>query len=125
MGITGRRRYRGVKYQVIDERDHLLIKISGETRENEALLVKKMLSPYLNRKGTTVILDLKELIKFEPVVLMGVLNGIKKEIELSKGKLKLRSPRPEIALYLKENRLDRIFQLCDDKEDSNPLPKEA
>ena len=80
--------------------------------------------PYLNRKGTTVILDLKELIRFEPVVLVGVLNGIKKEVELSNGKLKLRSPRPEIALYLKENRLDRIFQLCDDTEDSNPLPKE-
>jgi anti-anti-sigma factor len=91
----------------------LLIKISGDTRNNEALLAKKMLSPFLRNKRLTVIVDLKGLVAFEPVVLIGVLNGIKKEVEVSRGNLKLCSVRPEIKFYFEENRLDRIFRVCE------------
>lgn len=105
-----------MKYQVIDERGYLLIKISGEIRDNESLLVKKMLSPCLNREEISVVLDLNELVRFKPVALVSVLNGIKKEVDLSRGQLKLCFLKPELVLYFKENRLDRIFEVCDDHE---------
>ena len=106
-----------MKYKIIDNQDHLLIKISGDTRNNEALLAKKMLSPFLRNKRLTVIVDLKELVAFEPAVLVGVLNGIKKEVEFSKGNLKLCSVRAEIRFFFKENRLDRIFRVCEHGRD--------
>lgn len=113
-----------MKYQIIDKRGYLLIKISGETRANEPLLVKKMLLPYLNRKEISVVLDLNDLVRFEPVALVGVLNGIKKEVDLLKGQLKLCSLRPELIIYFRENRLDRIFRVCEDNECEDYIPKE-
>lgn len=53
-----------MKYHVVKGGGLFLIKISGETRKNEAILAKRMLSPYFKEKGIKVIMDLKEL---EPV----------------------------------------------------------
>lgn len=111
-------RSRSVKYQIVDEKGILFIKISGDTRKNEALLVKRALSPYLKRKGIRVIVDLKELGKFEPASLLGVLSGIKKKVDLLRGDLKLCSLKPEILNYLRKNRMDQILQLFKDEEDA-------
>jgi len=43
-----------------------LIKVSGETRKNEAVIAREGLSPYLKEKGIKVIMDMEELGKFEP-----------------------------------------------------------
>ena len=105
-----------MKYHVVEDAAFFLIKISGETRKNEALPAKRALSPYLKERGIRVIMDLKELEKFEPITLLGVLNGIKKEIDLLGGGLKLCSLKQEILNYFKENRLDQIFQVYEDEE---------
>ncbi len=115
---VGGHRERAVKYQIVEEKGLLLIKISGDTRKNEALLAKKVLFPYLKRKGIRVIVDLKELGRFELVSLLGVLSGIRKEVDFLRGDLKLCSLKPEILNYLKENRLDQIFQLYKDEEEA-------
>jgi anti-anti-sigma factor len=107
-----------VKYHIIDEKGILFIKISGDTRKNEALLVKRALSPYLKRKGIRVIVDLKELGRIEFVGLLGVLSGIKKKVDLLRGDLKLCSLKPELLDYLRQNRMDQILQLCKDEEDA-------
>jgi anti-anti-sigma factor len=108
---NGQREINKMKYQVIDRKDTIIIRISGDTRNNEALLVKRLLLPYFQKIGIMVIIDLKHLKKFEPGILVGILNGIRKEVALLKGELKLCSLQSEIDYYLKENRLDRVFQV--------------
>ena len=65
-----------MKYRVIDQEDDLVIRISGETRENEPLLAKKMLSPYLKRRGIRLIVDLDEVAAFEPVALLALFRSL-------------------------------------------------
>lgn len=107
-----------MKYQIIEGKGILFINISGDTRKNEALLAKRVLSPYLKRKGIRVIVNLKELGRFELVSLLGVLSGIRKKVDLLRGDLKLCSLKPEILDYLRENRLDQILQLFKDEEEA-------
>ena len=113
-----------MKYEVINEIDHLLIKISGDTIKNEALFIKRQLFPHLRKIGIMVIIDLSGLDKFEPVIILGVLNGIKKEIGLNNGELRLCSLDPKIKFYFKENRLDRIFKVFEDLNTARESNKE-
>lgn len=98
-----------MKYQIVKEDEFLLIKISGKTRKNESVLSNELLKPYLQDKEVKVIIDLKELEKFEPTILLGVLNTLKKEIDLLRGGLMICSLKPEMENYLRENRFDHIF----------------
>ena len=95
-----------MKYHIVEDRGFFLIRISGEPRKNEALPAKRMLCPYLKEKGIRVIMDLKELRTFEPLILLGVLYSIRREIKLLGGSLKLCSLKQEILHYFRENRLD-------------------
>jgi len=74
-----------VKYDIVEEDGFFLIKISGETRKNEAVMAKGVLFSYLKEKGIKVIMDMRELEKFEPITLVGILNGIRKEVNLLRG----------------------------------------
>lgn len=104
-----------MKYHISKTQGLLLIKISGDTRKNEALPAKKLLSRHLREQGMKVVVDMAELNRVEPMMLAGVLNAIRKEVRLSNGDLKLRSLRPEILHYFQVHRLDHIFQFCKDE----------
>ena len=105
-----------MKYHIVKDNDFFIIKISGQTKKNEALQVKSILSSYIKERGIRVIMDLKELEKFEPITLLGVLNGMRKEVDLLGGCLKLSSLNPEILNYFKENRMDQFFKIYKDEE---------
>ncbi|MBU1054370.1 MAG: STAS domain-containing protein [Proteobacteria bacterium] len=105
-----------MKYHITKEDGFCLIKISGDTRKNEAIQAKEVLSPYLKEEGIKIIVDLQELEKFEPANLFGVLNSIKKEVHLLRGDIKLCSLNSKILNYLKQNRMDHFFQICEDIE---------
>ena len=105
-----------MKYHIAEEGDFFIIEISGEPRKNEALPARKMLSPYLKEKHIRVIMDLKGLEKFEPITLLGVLNGVRKDVSFLRGDLKLCSLKPEILNYFRENRLDQVFHIYKDEE---------
>ena len=105
-----------MKYHIVEEGGFFLIRMSGEPRKNEALPARRMLYPYLNRKGIRVIIDLRELKNVEPIILLGVLNSIRKETNLLGGGLKLCSLKPDILNYFKENRLDQFFQIYENAE---------
>jgi hypothetical protein len=105
-----------VKYQIVKEDEFLLIKMSGKTRKNETVLSNALLKPHLQDQGVKVIIDLKELEKFEHMSLLGVLNTLKKEIDLLRGDLMVCSLKPEMENYLRENRLDHIFHIFEDAE---------
>ena len=105
-----------MKYNIAKDNDVFIVKISGEPKKNEALQVKRILSSYLKEKGIRVIIDLKELEKFEPITFLGVLNSMRKEIDLLGGCLKLCSLKLEILNYFKENRMDQFFYIYEDEE---------
>ena len=105
-----------MKYNIVKDDDFFIVKISGQPKKNEALQVKSILSSYFKEKGIRVIMDLKELEKFEPITLLGVLNGMRKEIDLLGGCLKLCSLKLEILNYFKENRMDQFFMIYEDEK---------
>jgi anti-anti-sigma factor len=105
-----------MKYHIIEENSLLVICLSGDPKKNEVVMAKSVLFPYIKGEGIKVIIDLKELHKFEPVTLIGVLNGIKKEVDFLKGCLKLCSLKPEALNYFKQNRLEHVFQIYEDRE---------
>jgi anti-anti-sigma regulatory factor len=61
---------------------------------------------------------LKDLKNFDPIILIGVLNNIRKETNLLGGGLKICALRPEVTNYFKENRLDQVFHIYESKEDA-------
>ena len=61
-------------------------------------------------------MDFKELEMFEPITLLGVLNGMRKEIDLLGGCLKLCSLKPEMLKYFEENRMDQFFMIYENEE---------
>ncbi|MDL1985593.1 MAG: hypothetical protein LWX54_15675 [Deltaproteobacteria bacterium] len=105
-----------MKYYIVKDDDFFIVKISGQPKKNEALQVKSILSSYLKERGIRVIMDLKELEKFEPITLLEVLNGMRKEIDLLGGCLKLCSLKLEILNYFKENRMDQFFMIYEDEK---------
>ena len=105
-----------MKYHVIDGKDHMCIKLSGNTRDNEALLVKRVLFPYLKKRGILVIVDLRGLRQVEPNILIGVLSGIRKEVDLLNGELKLCALSPQVDLFFEQNQLHRIFHVHKDEK---------
>ena len=105
-----------MKYHIVKNNDFFIIKISGHPQKNEALQVKSIFSSYLKERGIKVIMDLKEIEKFEPITLLGVLNGMRKEIDLLGGCLKLCSLKLETLNYFKENRMDQFFNIYEDEE---------
>ena len=105
-----------MKYHITEEDGCCIIKMSGKTKKNEALMAKEVLSPHLKKKGIKLIMELKGLEKYEPITLIGVLNSIRKEVNLVCGELKVCSLTPEIHEYIRKNRLNRIFGIFEDKE---------
>ncbi len=100
-----------MNYEFEHEEDFLIIKLSGITKVNERLLVKKYLTPHLQRSRQKVIVDLERLDEAGGVYILGVLNAIKKEFQLIGGEVKLCSLEPELYHYFQENRLDQIFDI--------------
>ncbi len=100
-----------MNYEIEHEEDFLIIKLSGTAKVNERLLVKKYLTPHLQRSRQKVIVDLERLDEAGGVYILGVLNAIKKEFQLLGGEVKLCSLEPELYHYFQENRLDQIFDI--------------
>ena len=108
-----------MKYTISQRNEHLVIRISGQTRNNEALKAKSLFSPHLQAKQVKVMIDLGGLSQFEPASLLGVLNSIRKEVHFRGGELRLRSLSPEARKYFAENRLDRIFRFVDEEGENS------
>jgi hypothetical protein len=87
-----------------------LIKLSDATQVNEAMFTKYLLYAYPYRRSIEVIINLKNLEKTKPFILLGFLNRIRKEVDFFDGELKLCSLNPEIDFFFKDNRLDRFFE---------------
>ena len=100
-----------MNYEFVYEEDFLIIKLSGSAEVNERLLARESLTPYLQKSHQKVIIDLENLSENGGVYVVGVLNTIKKEIQLLDGEVKLCSVQPGLYHYFEENRLDQIFDI--------------
>jgi len=98
-------------YEFVYEDDFLVIKLSGSTEVNERLSVKQRLAPYLQGSYQKVIVDLEGLKETEGAYLLGVLNTVKKEVQLMGGEVKFCSLKRELYRYFQENRLDQVFDI--------------
>ena len=105
-----------MKYCIIERNDLFHIKLSGETKRNESILAMSALLPYLKGKDIRVIIDMKELEKYEIITLTLVVSGIRKKIRLLGGELRLCSLKSEMQKYFKENHLDQIFEIYESVE---------
>jgi anti-anti-sigma factor len=104
-----------LKYTISQGKDYLVIKVSGGSRNNEALVAKKALSPHLQAKGVRVLIDLGGLGQFDLASLLGVLSSIRKEVNLRGGELRLCSLDPDARKYFAENGFDRIFRFVEEE----------
>jgi len=100
-----------MNYEVEYQDDFLIIKLSGTVGSNERLLSKKSLLSYLQPSYRKVIVDLGDLMSEGAVYCVGVLNTIKKEVQLVGGKMKICSLSPAATHYFQENRLDKMFEI--------------
>lgn len=100
-----------MNYNLEYQKDFLIVKLSGAVEANERLLTKRFLFRLLRPSFRKIIVDLAGLGGGEAVYCVGVLNTLKKEVQLLGGKLKLCSLTPEVFRYFQENRLDLIFDI--------------
>ena len=107
-----------MQYDIIEGKNCFHIAISGKSRKNEPLLAKKMLLPFFKQKNIRLIIDLKDLREFDSVVMLGILNSIRKEVGFLEGDLRICSLNPELLNYFQQNRLDKIFYIYKDKENA-------
>lgn len=113
-----------MNFEFVCEEGFLIVKLSGKAGVNERLLVKKRLTPYLERSCKKVIVDLKGLGESEGVHVLGVLNTIKKECELLGGEVKLCYLETGLYRYFRENRLDQLFEIAQSVEQAKHSSKE-
>ena len=100
-----------MNYEVEYLDDFLIIKLSGTVGSNERLLSKRSLLSSLQPSYRKIIVDLGELKSGGAGYCLGVLNTIKKEVQIIGGKMKICSLSPAAARYFRENRLEEMFEI--------------
>jgi anti-anti-sigma regulatory factor len=109
-------------YEIFQNEDFLIIKLSGIAEVNERLSVKEHLAPYL--RHSKVIVDLAGLIETGELYIVGIMNTIRKEFQLLGGEVKFCAPKPRLHRHFMENRLDTIFDMGQSIEQIKPRFKE-
>jgi anti-anti-sigma regulatory factor len=79
---------------------------------------------HLQESYPKVIVDLWDLQEEGGPYVLGILNMIKKEVEIMGGEIKLCCLRPNLLHHFNENRLDRIFNILQSVEEAKRSFKE-
>ena len=99
-----------MRYEFLNSDDFFIIKFSGTTSPNERLLSKQSLVSHLQKPRLKLIIDLSDLREHRQAYLVGMLNMIRKEIQILGGEMKLCALCPRLYRYFQENRLLDVFQ---------------
>jgi anti-anti-sigma factor len=99
-----------VQFEFTESDDFLIIKLSGTTSANERLLSKRSLVGHLQKPHLKVIIDLSDLREHGGAYLVGMLNMIRKEIQILGGEMMLCALGPRLFRYFQENRLLNLFE---------------
>ena len=99
-----------MQFEFTNSDDFLIIKLSGTTSTNERLLSKQSLVTHLQKPHLKLIVDLSKLGEYRQAYLVGMLNMIRKEIQILGGEMKLCALGPRLYRYFRENRLLDVFE---------------
>jgi anti-anti-sigma regulatory factor len=91
--------------------DFLIIKLSGTTSPNERLLSKQSLVARLQKSNLKVIVELSDLREHGGAYVLGMLNMIRKEIQILGGEIKFCALSPRLYRFFQENRLLNLFEI--------------
>lgn len=105
-----------MKYSIVKREGHIVIRVSGKTRDNEPLVARRILSQHLRENGIRLIFDLKDIEEGEPIALVGILHSIRKQTVLLRGDMKLCSLRPTLLTHFQRHGLDRMFTIYKDEQ---------
>jgi anti-anti-sigma regulatory factor len=108
--LSGKAGEKIMQFEFTNCEDFLIIKLSGTTSPNERLLSKQSLVSQLQKPHLKVIVDLSELREHGGAYLMGMLNMIRKEIQILRGEMKLCALSWRLYRYFQENRLLDLFE---------------
>jgi anti-anti-sigma regulatory factor len=123
MGLFESRGRTVMNYEFVHDEEFLIIKLSSFAEVNERLFVKEHLAPYL-KPNQKILVDLEGLKETEGVYLFGILNTVKKEVQLMGGEVRFCSLKPWLYRYFEENRLDQIFAIGQSIESTKQSFKE-
>jgi anti-anti-sigma factor len=101
---------KNVQFEFTDSDDFLIIKLSGTTSPNERLLSKRSLVARLQKPHLKVIVDLSDLREHGGAYVVGMLNMIRKEIQILGGEIRLCALSPRLFRYFQEYRLLDLFE---------------
>jgi anti-anti-sigma factor len=101
-----------MNYEFQRSDEFLIVKLSGTPVVNDRLSARQYLAPYLQPTCSRIIIDLGEMKDVKAFyIVVGILNTMKKEFQLSGGKIKLCALNPAFHRYIQANRLDQIFDI--------------
>lgn len=100
-----------MRYEFKHEKDFLLIKLSGAASPNERLLTRRSLLWHIRKSQGRVIIDLSDLQEEGVLYALGILNMIRKEVHIMRGKIRLYGLNPNLKQQFNENRWTSIFDI--------------
>lgn len=104
-----------VKYRVTEAGGWVIVDPSGTAANNEPLRVRYLFRRWLTRDGIRVIVNLKQLERFD-VWEVGLLTSFKKEVDQRGGVLRLCHLNPELEGYFHNDRFAEQFNVYEDIE---------
>lgn len=99
-----------IQSEFIPGDDFLIIKFSGTTSPNERLLTKRSVLSHLREPRPRVIVDLSDSAEHGGAYVLGILNTIRKEVQILGGELRLCALAPGLFRYFQEKRLFDLFE---------------
>ena len=108
--VSNQARIGTMTYQVTQRKGWVIFRIKGKARNNEPLRAKRHLLSWLNVPGVRIVVDLSGLEELG-VWEMGLLNSLRKEVDLLKGTLRLSSLNPTLKSKFKRDRFAETFDM--------------
>ncbi|MCI0484112.1 MAG: STAS domain-containing protein [candidate division NC10 bacterium] len=100
-------------YNVSQHEGWVILRLKGKARNNEPIRAKRHLLPWLSVSGVRVVVDvggLQELGVWE----RGLLNSLRKEVDLLNGTLRLCSLDPTLRVQFRQDRFTEAFAIYPD-----------
>lgn len=93
-------------YHFTHQNGWVILSIRGKARNNEPLQAKRHILPWLEEPGVRLIVNLEGL-EALGVLEMGLLNSLRKEVDLRGGTLRLCRLNPALQGYFQQDRFTR------------------
>lgn len=107
-----------MEYQVIEKNDYYVVRMFGKFNRNAIYSIRQTLKPLFTKPRPRIAVDMGELTAGEAELIyqLGLLNAIRRGVDLAGGILKVCSLKPSMKHYLLQNRLNGWFDLYEDLE---------